>query len=392
MTELDLAVSAFLANALWQGALIALTAWCAVKVLGAASAKGHYWIWTAALLLSLLAPGLSLLRSGAARTVEMTLVSADQEPGTPPATFPRSIHWVAGAYGIVILFELTKVARAWRRARYLIKSRHCEAPADWRAACVRAQEYFGVDRVELGICDAVTVPLTVGFWKPVILLPAEFDADLIEGTLTHEMAHIARRDYAWTFAFLLLSAPLTFLPGALFVKRQLERAREMACDEMAAEAATDHRVYASQLVGVAELLAGRWRTEAGLGVLDGNILEARVKRIMAGGVRATKGGAVALAMAATILTTTAAASYTPLRVPPQSAVSGVITDASGARIGPNTQVVLSGPSITSRTAVTGPAGEFRMGDWLPESTLWKSAGADFACCAAAHSSSKRARN
>jgi beta-lactamase regulating signal transducer with metallopeptidase domain len=365
MTELDLAVSAFLVNALWQGALIALVAWCAVKVLDGASAKGHYWIWAAALLLSVMAPALSLRGSDASRIIELPLVSADREPAGSPATVPRSIHWASGAYGIIVLFQLTKVALAWRRARALSRARRQEAPADWRAACASAQQYFGLGRIDIGISDAVTVPLTVGFWKPVILLPAEFDTTLIEGTLMHEMAHIARRDYAWNFAFQVLSAPLTILPGVVFMKRQLERAREMACDEMAAETASDHRVYARQLVGAAELLAGRWRTEAGLGVFDGNILEERVKRIMAGGVRATKGGAVAMAMAVTMLMTTAAASYTPLRIPSQAAVSGVITDVSGARIGQDTQVVLSGPSITSRTVVTDPVGEFRIGGLAP---------------------------
>ncbi len=365
MTELDFAVVTFLANAVWQGALIALAAWCAVKLLDGASAKGHYWIWAAALLLSLLAPALSLRGSGEARTIELPLASAEREPVSSPSAIPRGIHWIAGAYGIVLLFEFSKVAWAWRKARSLIRARRGEVPADWSAACIRAQQYFGLGRVELGIGDAVTVPLTIGFWKPVILLPADFDTALIEGTLTHEMAHIARRDYPWNFAFQILSAPLTILPSVVFMKRQLERAREMACDEMAAEAASDHRVYARQLVGAAELLAGPWRTEAGLGVLDGNILEERVRRIMRGGVRATKGGAVALAMAATVLMTTAAASYTPLRMPSQAAISGVITDASEARIGPNAKVILHGPGGANITVVTDAIGEFRAGGLAP---------------------------
>ena len=62
--------------------------------------------------------------------------------------------------------------------------------------------------------------------------------------------------------------------------------------------------------------------------------------------------------------TTAAASYTPLRMPPQASVSGVITDASGARIGPGTKVVLRGPG-GGRAAVTNAIGEFRIGGLTP---------------------------
>ena len=92
MRESNLAVFAFLANALWQGALIA---WCAVKLLDGASAKGHYWIWAGALLLSLMAPSLSLRRWTGARAVELPLVSADRYPADSPATVPWAAHWAA---------------------------------------------------------------------------------------------------------------------------------------------------------------------------------------------------------------------------------------------------------------------------------------------------------
>ena len=65
--------------------------------------------------------------------------------------------------------------------------------------------------------------------------------------------------------------------------------------------------------------------------------------------------------------TTAAASYTPLRMPSQAAVWGVIYDASGARIGPNAQVVLHWPDGANNTVITNPIGEFRIGGLAPGS-------------------------
>ena len=361
MTQIDLAVSTYLANALWLGVLIALAAWCAVKILESASAKGHYLIWAAALILSLIVPTLALRSSESRQVVTVSLITAGSEPAAPA---PSNVPWLTGAYALVVLFELSKVAVAWRRSHNLKKSPYRKAPHTWQAACDSSAEYFGVRQVELGVSEFATVPLTVGFRKPLILIPEGFDEALVEGTVTHEMAHIARHDYAWNIVLRIVSAPLAILPGVLFAKRQLERAREMACDEMAAEAASDHRSYASQLVGAAELLQGRRPAEAGLGVLDGNILEERVKRIMRGGVRATQGGAIALALAVTALIAYGAASKTPVTLPSQAAISGVVKDASGAVV-PNAKVIMRSASGLNRTLATNAVGEFRFGALQP---------------------------
>lgn len=126
--------------------------------------------------------------------------------------------------------------------------------------------------IELRNSENCTTPLVVGWWKPVILLPAsvpkELDDDELEAVLLHELNHILRRDALVNFAQAVLGAVYFFHPLVWWANYEIRRLREDACDEMTVAALEGRRkAYGSALVKVSEIL-GYAAPPLALGVME----------------------------------------------------------------------------------------------------------------------------
>ena len=81
--------------------------------------------------------------------------------------------------------------------------------------------------------DAIRTPLMFGLCSPKIVLPEqEYDEELLFNILRHELMHFRRFDtlYKW-IAVAILSAHW-FNPLSWFIRKELNRACELSCDEM----------------------------------------------------------------------------------------------------------------------------------------------------------------
>jgi hypothetical protein len=130
-------------------------------------------------------------------------------------------------------------------------------------------------------------PATVGFFRPVIVLPETLlqsgRSEELTTALCHEMAHIRRRDYLVNLLCEFALLPLVFHPAAWLLKRRIEETRELACDEAAAGLLLSAPEYARSLVNLAESIApltSALSPRYTLGVFDANILEERVMRLL----------------------------------------------------------------------------------------------------------------
>ena len=109
---------------------------------------------------------------------------------------------------------------------------------------------------------------------------AKLSEEVLTTAIGHEMAHIARRDFACNLLYEILRLPVSFHPAAWLIRRGIEGAREMACDEL----------VAGRLIGGGRLRAfhhehrgrhdGAARLGHTLGVLDGDNLEERIRRLV----------------------------------------------------------------------------------------------------------------
>lgn len=101
--------------------------------------------------------------------------------------------------------------------------------------------------------DALDVPVAVGIFDAVVILPARIPRDRQLGwILAHERAHVAHADPRWLFLAALLRALCFFHPGASWIRRRLELEQERAADECVVAAGADPRSYAHALLDWAE--------------------------------------------------------------------------------------------------------------------------------------------
>lgn len=126
--------------------------------------------------------------------------------------------------------------------------------------------------------------LTWGVFRPRIIVPAGARAwapDRIEVVLAHEIAHIARRDWAVQIAAEMVRAVYWFNPLIWFACRRLRHESEQACDDTVLRRGIDAADYASHLLAVARqvLTAGRGWASAPA-VANASTLERRIAAML----------------------------------------------------------------------------------------------------------------
>jgi ABC-type glycerol-3-phosphate transport system substrate-binding protein/beta-lactamase regulating signal transducer with metallopeptidase domain len=109
-------------------------------------------------------------------------------------------------------------------------------------------------RVTLIISREVSIPMTWGFVRPVIFLPADaplWTAQRRQVTLTHELMHIKRGDTLTQWIGLLACALHWFNPLVWWAQRRASIESERACDDRVLVLGTPGPDYASHLVDMA---------------------------------------------------------------------------------------------------------------------------------------------
>jgi hypothetical protein len=83
----------------------------------------------------------------------------------------------------------------------------------------------------------VSVPLTMGMLKPIVLLPlgllSNLPPDQVEAILLHELAHIRRKDYFVNLLQCFGESIFFFNPAVLWLSAQIRQEREHCCDDIA---------------------------------------------------------------------------------------------------------------------------------------------------------------
>jgi bla regulator protein blaR1 len=100
-----------------------------------------------------------------------------------------------------------------------------------------------------------TVPMTIGWIKPVVLLPVGIASGLtikqLEAILVHELAHIKRYDYLVNIFQNFVEILFFFHPATWFISGKVRDERENCCDDFAVKICGDSLVLAKALTQVA---------------------------------------------------------------------------------------------------------------------------------------------
>jgi HEAT repeat protein/beta-lactamase regulating signal transducer with metallopeptidase domain len=328
---------AFLLNATWQIAVIAFAAWVSSRLLRNAAARYRHALWAASLVLCLALPVWGLIdftgeeprplaaerinyvpaqtnqpaapnsvpgpEAAAAQEISPSLGRLLQRRRQSVAAAPNLTLLLAVCYALFVLYRLGALVRAWRRAGRLRQSVYeREMPARMSVMAAKCRAALRGRNVPL-VCSAeAAVPVTVGARSPLVILPESFYEEIPDETvasvLGHEMAHVARRDYALNLVYEFLLLPVSFHPLAIFIKRQIDKTRELACDEMVTERLVEPKAYARALVRVAGTLVSPGGQAFTLGIFDADILEERIMKLTRNTHRLGTRAARSLALAA----------------------------------------------------------------------------------------------
>ena len=131
--------------------------------------------------------------------------------------------------------------------------------------------------------ELVKVPVALGIFKPMILIPIGLVTHLspvqVETILLHELAHIKRRDYLINLLQHVIEALFFFNPAVRWLSSLLRQEREACCDDMVIACSNQKSHYLQALVRFQEYSLQHPSFAMGIGTKRQYLLN-RVKRIM----------------------------------------------------------------------------------------------------------------
>ena len=265
--------------------------------------------------------------------------------------------WTLGA----VLFLAPFAGALWR----LRQTRRSAVPWLEARATLRAlAEDAGIHRpIEVLIHDGVPAPVTCGWLRPAILLPAdapEWNDFDVRRAFTHELEHIRRGDWMVHVMARAICGVYWFHPLVWVAWRQLSLEAERACDD-AVLLDTERADYAQQLVSLAGRLSKMVAPPA-LSMANRSDLSVRVTAILDG--NQSRGRAGRLVLTGTLVAATAMV----LAIAPVQAV-GILTQDKTSQVSSRKSETVSSP--LNRALV-----EASEGDDLQEVTKLLDAGAD----------------
>ncbi|MGA2072611.1 MAG: M56 family metallopeptidase [Terriglobia bacterium] len=242
-------------NHLWQSTVFAIGVGLLTLAFRKNRAQVRYWLWFSASLKFLIPFSLLLNlggflgRSPAAKSLAVPGVTyrivrmAEPLPQSPALVPSEATHrdwlpialvsiWACGL-GCVALIRL----RGWLRIRAAVRS---SIPVDMMFP------------VEVRCVPATLEPGIVGFFRPMLLIPAgivdRLAANQLQAVLAHELCHLRRRDNLTAAIHMVVEAVFWFHPLIWWISSRLIAERERACDEEVLESGAEPQAYAETIL------------------------------------------------------------------------------------------------------------------------------------------------
>jgi beta-lactamase regulating signal transducer with metallopeptidase domain len=227
------------------------------------------------------------------------------EPGWAQVAAP---DWLLLAYVVLALYLIARTLLALLRLVLLTARARAVTDDHWLRALARTRRRTGFTKnTALLVSSQIASPVSWGMLRPKILLNSDAvaacaDADAI---LAHELAHLARADWAKLVLARVSVAFFWFNPLAWLLAREAHQLREEAADDAVLAADVEDTAYASLLVSAARLQSNGPLLGAHAIAPARNSLAQRVRRVLDRGLNRSAGGtrwAAAMAVGAAALT------------------------------------------------------------------------------------------
>lgn len=260
----------------WQGTALAAVAAVAMALCRRASTR--YLLGMGTLVLMLLAPVVTLSSYAHQHSVTVVEGQASQfaAPSWPvstsnlaaarirrtPSTTPWMVAfpWLVQAWLLGVAFFSLRSAGGF----LLLERERCRQSTVVEARvleiCHTLQDRFGIHRaIDYCECKWLQAPAVIGWFRPVVFLPATaltgLSPEQLEAVIAHELAHIHRLDPFLNVFQVCVETLLFYHPAIWWLNKRIRAEREHCCDDMAVAFCGNAVEYARALT-----LMEEWRS------------------------------------------------------------------------------------------------------------------------------------
>jgi len=166
------------------------------------------------------------------------------------------LPYLSVAYLLLLAFLIIRWFRAYRYTQIVRLNGLHKIDVDWKLFVNKVAGQLGINKkVRIYLSELVQGPVTMGFLKPVILIPiASFNhlsPQQLEAVILHELAHIKRHDYLLNIVLSVIELGLFFNPFTRLITKSISKERENSCDDWVLQYQYAPAMYAEALLRIA---------------------------------------------------------------------------------------------------------------------------------------------
>lgn len=156
-------------------------------------------------------------------------------------------------YLVLLVLPLLNFIRNYRYVQAIRQYGISKADVQWRMFVQKISAQMGITKpVHIWMSEFITSPVTIGYLKPIILLPVaainHLSTQQTEAVLLHELSHIKRLDFLINLITRIIQTILYFNPFVKAFAKIIETEREKNCDEIVLQFQYEPHGYASALL------------------------------------------------------------------------------------------------------------------------------------------------
>lgn len=261
-------------HSLWQAALVALALGLVLRLFPRQSASWRYRLAFSALLGLFLLTAFNFYRLYNMGTSAEEMLGSLVMEGQLPLSEQANSSWGLLAKSFIGYLDqhLTSIVAFWLVGfafftlrligglGYTVQLRYQGVSAldvAWEKRLAGLMQKMGIKQsVKLLESSRVTIPLVIGTFKPIILLPLgtinRLSVEEVEAILAHELSHIWRQDYLLNIIQSIIEVLFYFNPAVWWISALIRVERENCCDDLAVKACGNSLVYAKSLLQLQE--------------------------------------------------------------------------------------------------------------------------------------------
>ncbi len=197
-----------------------------------------------------------------------------------------TLPYLSVSYIFLLVFLMFKLFSSYRYVYFIANKNLISPPSELQHFALKVATQLKITKkISVWISNHIDVPATVGFLKPVILIPVASLNNLsslqLEAIILHELSHIKRNDYLINLFISVIETILFFNPFILLLSKTVKRERENCCDDFVIQYQYDRHSYASALLRLEQ--SRKSNLQLAIAAVSGKKqLLTRVKRITTG--------------------------------------------------------------------------------------------------------------